>query len=204
MENLKFNLQYPLILGSNSPRRKEILQECGFNFTVLPSYIEEDFPHDLSIEKVPAFLAEKKADSIIPLVKKKSLILCSDTVVIVEGKILNKPENPAHAYEMLQLLSGKSHQVITAFCLVLPNGKKIIESDITLVEVKKLAKWEIEFYIKQGKGMDKAGGYGIQDFFGMVGIKKLEGSYYTVMGLPIDQIFQHISPYLAEANQLSI
>lgn len=204
MENLKFNLQYPLILGSNSPRRKEILQECGLNFTVLPSYIEENFPEDLSVEKVPAYLSEKKADSILPLVNKKSLILCSDTVVIIEGKILNKPENPAEAFQMLQSLSGKTHQVITAFCLVLPDGKKIIESDSTFVQVKDLAKWEIEFYIKQRKGMDKAGAYGIQDFFGMVGIKKLEGSYYTVMGLPIDKIFTYLSPYILEANQLSL
>lgn len=196
MEKLNVNLPFTLVLGSNSPRRKAILSECGFEFLVLPSNIIEDFPEDLSPELVPQYLSEKKALSIKDAAPPNSLILAADTVVILEGKILNKPSNYSEAFSMLKSLSGKKHQVITGFCLIFPNGKKILKDDMAVVEFKELSDFEIDFYLQQGGGLDKAGAYGIQDYIGMIGIKKLEGSFYTVMGLPIFKIYEILLPLI--------
>lgn len=196
MEKLNVNLPFTLVLGSNSPRRKAILSECGFEFLVLPSNIIEDFPEDLSPELVPQYLSEKKALSIKDAAPPNSLILAADTVVILEGKILNKPSNYSEAFSMLKSLSGKKHQVITGFCLIFPDGKKILKDDMAVVEFKELSDFEIDFYLQQGGGLDKAGAYGIQDYIGMIGIKKLEGSFYTVMGLPIFKIYEILLPLI--------
>lgn len=196
MEKLNVNLPFTLVLGSNSPRRKAILSECGFEFIVQPSNIQEDFPEDLSPELVPQYLSEKKALSIKDAAPPNSLILAADTVVILEGKILNKPSNYSEAFSMLKSLSGKKHQVITGFCLIFPDGKKILKDDMAVVEFKELSDFEIDFYLQQGGGLDKAGAYGIQDYIGMIGIKKLEGSFYTVMGLPIFKIYEILLPLI--------
>jgi septum formation protein len=198
MQN-NLTLQFPLILASNSPRRKEILSHAGFEFTTLPADIDESFPEDMLVEQVPLMLAEKKA-KVLSESCRNQLILAADTVVIIDGKILNKPLDRSEARQMLLALSGRTHQVITGFALSGPDGV-VSAIDESWVSFRKLADWEIDFYVRTGSGLDKAGAYGIQDFMGMVGIESIKGSYYTVMGLPIYQVYQYLLPYILESKQ---
>lgn len=195
------NLSQPLFLGSNSPRRKEILHSAGFHFTVLPANIEEDFDENMALEKVPVFLSQKKVKALIETGIPSGIVLTADTVVIVENQILNKPKDRAEALQMLSLLSGKTHKVVTGFAIEGPNIS-IADSDEAFVTFRKLEQWEMEFYVKTGTAMDKAGAYGIQDFIGMVGIEKLEGTFYTVMGLPIYKVYQSLMPFVLEGREL--
>lgn len=198
------HLAMPLTLASNSPRRKELLQQAGIPFTVLASEIPEDFPSDLPVEKVPAYLAEKKASAIWEILPQGNhLVLAADTIVEVNGQILNKPGSPAEAMEMLDLLSGKAHRVYTAFCLKSAQHSHL-ETDRAEVHFKVLADWEKTYYLRQGSAMDKAGAYGIQDYIGMIGITRLEGSFYTVMGLPIRQVYEALLPFILDAAQLPL
>jgi septum formation protein len=194
-----FSLQYPLILASNSPRRKEILSQAGFSFSVLPSDVDESFEESLSLEDVPAILSKRKALALSD-VHPNALILAADTVVILEGTILNKPTTKQEAYDMLSQLSGKTHQVITGITLKSPLElqTKIDSANVTF---RSLAQWEIDWYVRGGSSMDKAGAYGVQDFIGMAGIASLEGSFYTVMGLPIFQVYEWLNPFILDAKQ---
>ncbi len=197
-----FSLQYPLILASNSPRRKEILSQAGFSFSVLPSDVDESFDVNLPLEDVPAILSARKALALSDI-HPNALILAADTVVILEGKILNKPSNKLEAFEMLSQLSGKTHQVITGITLKSPMGIQT-KTDTSKVTFRTLAQWEIDWYIRGGSSMDKAGAYGVQDFIGMAGIASLEGSFYTVMGLPIFQVYEWLRPFILDAKQSPI
>jgi septum formation protein len=183
-----------LILASNSPRRKEILRTSGFDFEVIVRPTSEEFNTEMVHQEVPEFLAKKKAECFNDF-DDKYLILTADTVVVSENKIINKPENEQQAFEMLSALSGKTHQVITGVCI--KNGMEYNSFiDITKVEFDELTEAEIGFYIKNHHPMDKAGAYGVQDFIGMIGIPKIEGSFYTVMGLPIHLIYKALKPYI--------
>ncbi len=201
MQN-NLNLQYPLILASNSPRRKEILSQAGFDFTILPSDIDESFPNEMLVQDVPKMLAEKKAKALSESCSSQ-LILAADTVVIIDDKILNKPMDRSEARQMLVDLSGRTHQVITGFALAGPQGIRS-DYDEALVTFKKFADWEIDFYVRGGSGLDKAGAYGVQDFIGMIGIEQINGSYYTVMGLPIFKVYQLLLPYILESKQATL
>ncbi len=198
-----FSLSHPLYLGSNSPRRKEILSLAGFSFTVLPADIDEQFDERMEHRLVPKYLAEEKANALVQSVIPNALILTADTVVIVDGKILNKPIDRKDAFHMLKTISGKTHQVVTGYAIKGP-GISVVDSDEALVTFRNLEDWEIEFYVKAGSALDKAGAYGIQDFIGMAGIEKLEGSFYTVMGLPIFKVYQALKPYILEGKELSL
>ena len=197
-----FSLQYPLILASNSPRRKEILSQAGFSFSVLPSDVDESFGDDLLLEEVPAILSARKALALSDI-HPNALILAADTVVILEGKILNKPATKQEAFDMLSQLSGKTHQVTTGITLKSPLGIQT-KTDTSKVTFRSLAQWEIDWYVRGGSSMDKAGAYGVQDFIGMAGIASLEGSFYTVMGLPIFQVYEWLSPFILDAKQSPI
>lgn len=197
-----FSLQLPFILASNSPRRKEILTQAGFKFSVLPSDVDESFPNEMILQDVPAMLAERKAKALLESCAN-SLILAADTVVILENEILNKPANKQEALQMLQKLSGKTHEVVTGIALASPNGM-ITASDSALVRFRELADWEIEWYVRGGASLDKAGAYGVQDFIGMAGIEKLDGSFYTVMGLPIFHVYQLLKPFILDSRQIPI
>ncbi len=197
-----FSLQYPLILASNSPRRKEILSQAGFSFSVLPSDVDESFGDDLLLEEVPAILSARKALALSDI-HPNALILAADTVVILEGKILNKPATKQEAFDMLSQLSGKTHQVTTGITLKSPLGTQT-KTDTSKVTFRSLAQWEIDWYVRGGSSMDKAGAYGVQDFIGMAGIASLEGSFYTVMGLPIFQVYEWLSPFILDAKQSPI
>jgi septum formation protein len=183
-----------LILASNSPRRKEILRASGFDFEVIVRPTSEEFDQAMAHQEVPEFLAKKKAECFNDF-DDNYLILTADTVVVLENKIINKPENQQQAFEMLSALSGKTHKVITGVCI--KNGSEYDNFiDITKVAFDELTEAEIWFYIKNHHPMDKAGAYGVQDFIGMIGIPKIEGSFYTVMGLPVHLIYKALKPYI--------
>ncbi len=186
-------LDRKLILASASPRRKFLLKELGFKFTIDPPHIDESFPEHLPIEIVPAYLAEKKAKALLPKIKNE-IVIASDTVVILNQRILNKPAGRKEAIEMLSHLSGHTHTVITAVCL-LDKNKVDCFDDRTKVTFKKLSQEEIEFYVDNYKPFDKAGAYGAQDWIGMVAIKKIVGSYFTVMGLPIHKVYDRLRSF---------
>lgn len=196
-----FNLTHPLFLGSNSPRRKEILTASGFSFTVLPADIDESFDSQMPLEFVPKFLAEEKAKALVSAILPNSLVLTADTVVIVDNQILNKPADKKEAFKMLKQIAGKTHKVVTGFSIQGP-GIDLVDSDEAIVKFRNLDDWEIEYYVKSGAALDKAGAYGIQDFIGMAGIEKLDGSFYTVMGLPIFKVYQALKPYILEGKEM--
>ncbi|MCP9765858.1 Maf family nucleotide pyrophosphatase [Lacihabitans soyangensis] len=183
-----------LILASNSPRRKEILLASGFDFEVIVRPTSEEFDLKMFYEKVPEILAQKKAECFEDF-DEDYLILTADTVVVLDNKIINKPENEGEAFEMLASLSDKTHKVVTGVCIKNGNDYKSF-IDITQVHFEELTEAEIWFYIKNHHPMDKAGAYGVQDFIGMIGIPKIEGSFYTVMGLPIHLIYKALKPYI--------
>ena len=180
---LKKFKNYNFILGSNSPRRKEILKEIGLDFSIYPSNIEENFNEDIKLKDIPVFLAEKKADAIKNKLKENDILITADTTVIHNNELLSKPENTLQAKEMLDKLSGKSHKVITGVCLLSKNRKFTFSCE-TIVTFNNLDMKEVEFYINKFKPFDKAGSYGIQEWIGLIGIEKIEGSYTNVVGLP--------------------
>jgi septum formation protein len=188
------NLEKKLILGSNSPRRREILTAAGFDFEIQVREIDETFSSDLKNEEIPLFLAKQKA-LVFGDIPNTDLVLTADTVVVINNETLNKPQDIAEATQMLKMLSNKKHSVYTACCLK-DRDNYISFFDKTDVYFKSLTDWEIAYYIEKHKPFDKAGAYGVQDFIGMVGIEKIEGSFYTVMGLPIHMVYTHLKPFL--------
>ena len=192
---LKKFKNYNFILGSNSPRRKELLKEIGLDFSVYPSNIEENFNEDIKLKDVPVFLAEKKANAIKNKLKENDILITADTTVIHNNELLSKPENILQAKEMLNKLSGKSHKVITGVCLLSKN-KKCTFSCETIVTFNNLEIKEIEFYINKFKPFDKAGSYGIQEWIGLIGIEKIEGSYTNVVGLPASMLYTKLKKFI--------
>lgn len=192
-------LSKPLVLASNSPRRKEIMHNAGYDFSVKIIPTDESFSSEMTVEEVPIFLAKTKAECFRKELKDE-IILCADTVVIIDAErrpneILNKPTNVAEATEMLRKLSGKVHKVVTGVC-IMTQEETVAFSDTTFVYFKELSDWEIAYYIEKCKPFDKAGSYGVQDFIGMIGIPRIEGSFYTVMGLPIHRVYEALEKYL--------
>lgn len=184
------NLAYPLILGSKSPRRKEILEKAGFSFTTEAKDTEESYPAELPLKEVAAFLAEKKAKAFLADDKYiNKIILTADTTVLVEDELLEKPQDAIEAFAMLKKLSGKKHSVVSGFCL-LHKGEIIKFSDETIVHFSAMEDEVIHRYIQNHQPFDKAGAYGIQEGIGLTHIDKLEGSYFTVMGLPIHLVYK--------------
>ena len=192
---LKKFKNYNFILGSNSPRRKEILKEIGLDFSIYPSNIDEDFNKEIDLEDIPVFLAEKKANALKNKLKENDILITADTIVIYKNELLSKPENSYQAKEMLEKLSGKSHKVITGVCLLSKNNKSIFSSK-TIVTFNDLDKFEIEFYINKYKPFDKAGSYGIQEWIGLIGVKKIEGSYTNVVGLPASMVYTELKKFI--------
>jgi septum formation protein len=167
------------------------MKEAGFDFTTMSPDIDESFSPTMPVQQVPIYLAEKKATALLPKATRGEIIIASDTVVILRSEIMNKPTDRADAVRMLSALSGNTHTVITGVCL-LSNNKKDVFDDRTEVTFKKLSAAEIDFYIDHYKPFDKAGAYGAQDWLGMVGIEKINGSYFTVMGLPMHKVYEHL------------
>lgn len=179
-----------IILASKSPRRQFILTEAGIDFDVKPIDILEDYTRNIPIVEVALHLAEKKAKQ-FPYLRENEIVLAADTTVIINDTILGKPEDDEDAMQMLSSLSGKTHHVTTGVCIK-DRHQVVSFSDTTLVSFKTLTEKEIDFYVKNFKPFDKAGAYGIQEWIGMIGVTKIEGSYFTVMGLPIHKVYEYL------------
>ena len=185
------------ILSSQSPRRKTLLEWAEIPFEIIVSDIDESYPTHLAIEAVPEFIAKNKALAVKEMIlsTKPALvdqcIIAADTVVVLGQKIVGKPTNKQEAIESLLSLSGQTHKVITGVVL-LHQGQEISFSETTLVEFHVLTAEQIEFYVDKYKPYDKAGGYAIQEWIGVVGIKKITGDFYNVMGLPVSKLVQKI------------
>ncbi|GAB3494248.1 Maf-like protein [Spirosoma knui] len=192
------SLRYPLVLASGSPRRKQLMTDAGFSFTIETRPTDEAFPPTMPVNEVAEYLARQKAEQFQHDLGER-LVLCADTVVILDNQILNKPADEADAQRMLRALSGNTHRVRTGVAILSPDGMggTRLESftDETTVQFVSLTDEEIRYYIRACTPFDKAGSYGAQDFIGLVGIERLDGSFYTVMGLPTHRVYQALKPY---------
>ncbi len=185
-------IPYYIILASNSPRRRELLAGLGLPFEVrVLEGIDESYPASLPVPDVAKYISEKKADAYRAILKPKHLIITADTVVIVDDKILGKPKDEAEAVLMLHEISGRTHQVTTGVCL-LTTAFKHSFSVTTDVTFKTLSDEEILYYVHNYKPFDKAGAYGIQEWIGYIGVTQIVGSYYNVMGLPVQRIYNEL------------
>ena len=184
---------YHIVLASNSPRRKELLRglDIDFEVKVLPD-ISENYPMSLSALDVALYISNEKADAYEKLIMGNELVITADTVVVVGKDVLGKPKSATDAKRMLQEISGRTHQVVTGVCLSTTNFRRSFKV-VTNVTFKKLKESEIDYYINNYKPYDKAGAYGIQEWIGYVGVTSLEGSYFNVMGLPIQRIWEELN-----------
>ena len=189
LENLN---KYKVVLASNSPRRKELLSGLGIQYEVktLPD-IDESFPEGLDGVEIPAYIARAKADAYRALMKSDELIITADTIVWLEGEVMGKPSDAEDARRMLRALSGQTHQVITGVCLTTAETQKAF-STVTDVTFCCLSEEEITYYVEHYQPMDKAGSYGIQEWIGFVGVESISGSYFNVMGLPIQRLYTEL------------
>lgn len=190
----KINTQYNITLGSGSPRRMQLLKDLGLHFRVMPLTFDESYPSELQVQNIAAYLAEKKADAYTQL-KSQELLLTADTIVAYDEKILGKPTDKKHAVQMLNELSGKTHNVITGVCIK-TNARKELFSTQTKVTFDLLQPSEINHYVDTYKPYDKAGAYGIQEWFGLIAVKNIEGSYFNVMGLPVQQLYKKLLTFI--------
>jgi len=185
--------KYKILLASKSPRRQYLLKELGLDFEVRTKEVDESFPDELKAHEIPLYLCEKKAHAFDEELNDNTIVITADTVVWLPqtNEVLNKPENFDDAVRMLQLLSGKMHEVYTGVCLKSKNKTKSFYA-LTKVYFKPLTLEEIEFYINNYKPFDKAGSYGAQDWIGLVAVEKIEGTYFNVMGLPVKELYEEL------------
>ena len=182
-----------LILASNSPRRRQLLTELGLAYEIRLLPVDEDFPAHLRRAEVAEYLAAHKAAAYAPGLAPDEVVLTADTIVCLDDDVLNKPADVAEATAMLTRLQGRAHEVITAVCLRCGDGREVVFSDQATVYFRPLSLAEISHYIVTAQPFDKAGAYGAQDWLGMVGITRLEGSYFTVMGLPTHRVWEELA-----------
>jgi len=188
LDNLK---DYKIILASKSPRRYSLLKELGLKFEVMIHEIEEIFPDSLPFEEIPVYLARLKAQQFKNEIDNQTIIITADTIVYIDNEILGKPTDYDEAFQMLQKLSDRWHQVATGVCIYSKN-KKVTFTSVTKVLFKSLTDQEIDYYITNFKPFDKAGAYGIQEWIGLIAAERIEGSYFNVMGLPIQRIYEEL------------
>lgn len=185
---------YKIILSSNSPRRKQLLAALGLDYEVrVNDNIDESYPQNLTPTEVPQYIAKKKAEACN--VQDGELIITADTVVIVGNEILGKPVDATDAHKMLRLLSGKTHQVTTGVCLTTTERQRVfgVTTDVTF---KYLTDEEIDYYIENYRPYDKAGAYGIQEWIGCIGVTSINGSYFNVVGMPVQRIYEELKGFL--------
>ena len=178
-----------IVLASQSPRRKQLLEQAGFSFDIRIKSIEEVYPSDLPVEEIAPYLAKQKAQAAFELLKEGEILLTADSVVILDGKVYEKPKDRTDAVRILQDLSGKTHKVITGVCLK-SMQKEVSFSGESLVSMETLTEEEINFYIDQYQPYDKAGSYAVQEWIGLCKIYKIEGTYANIMGLPVDLVYK--------------
>lgn len=187
-----------IVLGSASPRRKYLLEEMGLEFRIMVNHdLDERWPAGLPKEKIPVYLAELKAEHLATGVPGQSLLITADTIVWMHGKVINKPADEEEAFRMLNALSGNTHEVLTGVCFRLGPARHSFCSS-SLVRFAVLTDEEIEYYIYNYNPLDKAGAYGIQDWIGYIGIEKIEGSYFNIMGLPLQQMYHELKIFLKD------
>ena len=183
---------YEIILASQSPRRHELLQGLNIPFEVkIIDIDEENYPHQLVGVDIPMYLAEKKADAYLKSMKENTLLLTADTIVWHEGRVFGKPKDKADATRMLKALSGKTHEVITGVCVCTLSKRKVFHV-ISEVRFARLLPQEIEYYLNNYQPYDKAGAYGVQEWIGYIGVEHIDGSYFNVMGLPIQRLYNEL------------
>ena len=187
-----------IILASGSPRRQQFFKEMDLHYTIRLKEIEEIYPEHLQAEEITNFLAELKANAFENDLKENDILVTSDTIVWLNGKALGKPKDYNDAFKMLQELANQSHEVITSVCLKSLDKTEVFHC-VTKVTFSDLSDEAIRYYLDNYKPFDKAGSYGIQDWIGLIGISKIEGSYTNVVGLPTEILFQKLMNY-AETN----
>lgn len=183
---------YRVILASRSPRRQQLMRELKIDFEVFADHeTDEAFPSRLKKEEIPVYLAEKKAGSIMAIVPEKTILITADTIVWFNGKVIHKPGNRDEAVNMLRELKGSMHEVITGMCISLSRERHSLYCS-TLVWFTDLTDEEINTYVEEYSPLDKAGAYGIQEWIGYIGIERIEGSYFNVMGLPVQRLYEEL------------
>lgn len=185
---------YNIILASGSPRRQQFLKDLGLNFTVRSIGVEEIYPKYLHGNEITSFLAQLKADAYEKTLNENDILITADTVVRFNGRIFGKPKDADDAKKMLTELSNNEHEVITSICIKTNESTKII-NDTTVVHLEKLSEEEIEFYINKYAPYDKAGSYGIQEWLGYIAVKKIEGSFFNVMGFPVHKFYKEMMKF---------
>ncbi|MCB9018402.1 MAG: septum formation protein Maf [Prevotellaceae bacterium] len=187
--------KYHIILASNSPRRHELLKGLGLDFEVRTiAGLDESYPKSLQGEEIPLFLAKKKGAAYTSLLNDKTMIITADTIVWHENRVLGKPKDRETALEMLRSMSGKTHKVFTGVCIktILKEVTFVASSDVTF---STLAEEDIEFYVDKYGPFDKAGAYGVQEWIGYVGVEHINGSFYNIMGLPVQRLYTELKKF---------
>lgn len=191
------NLELPIVLASKSPRRKSLLKQLGLEFEVYESHCDETIDLDIPPEAYAIHLAWLKAENVAGIVDHEAIVIGADTIVVLLGKILNKPKSEKEAFEMLKMLSGFTHTVYTGLCLINSKDRTWLTSyQSTEVTFRELSDDEILAYIKTGSPMDKAGAYGIQDDFGAVFVSHINGCYYNIVGLPLELLYVSLRKFV--------
>ncbi len=192
LENLN---KYEIVLASNSPRRKELLQRMGVNFKVRTLFgIDESYPDSLRGEDIVCYISRNKAKAYQSSMAPNELLITADTIVYVDGEVMGKPKNAEQAKEMLHKLSGKTHQVITGVTIV--TAKRTENFEVTSqVKFTNITDEEINFYVDNYLPFDKAGAYGIQEWIGIVAVEEIKGSYFNVVGLPVQRLYQKLKTF---------
>ncbi|CAM1348103.1 Maf family nucleotide pyrophosphatase [Tenacibaculum crassostreae] len=184
--------KYNIILASKSPRRHELIKSLDISFSIKTKEVEEIYPENLKHSKITDYLAELKATPFTSELNENDLLITSDTIVWLNNKALGKPKDYDDAFNMLKELSNATHEVITSISLTSKNFQQTF-NDVTTVTFKKLSNEEIDYYINTYKPFDKAGAYGIQEWIGKIGITKMNGSYFNVMGFPVHKLYKELS-----------
>lgn len=189
LDNLK---KYKVILASNSPRRKELLAGLGVEYEVrtLPD-VDESYPEALQGADIPSYIAKEKADAYRAVMKPGELVITADTIVWLEGKVLGKPKDREEALQMLRDMSGRTHEVFTGVCITTTEWQHRFTAR-TEVRFCELSEEEIVHYVDKYRPMDKAGAYGVQEWIGFIGVEHISGSYYNIMGLPVQRLYKEL------------
>ena len=189
LDNLE---KYKVILASGSPRRRELMAGLGVNYEVriLPD-VDESYPDTLQGEEIPLYIAKEKADAYIPMMQPDELIITADTIVWLDGKVLGKPRDREDALQMLRTMSGRTHEDFTGVCITTTDWQRSFTA-LTEERFGTLSEDEIIYYVDNFKPMDKAGAYGVQEWIGFIGVENISGSYYNIMGLPVQKLYREL------------
>ena len=185
-----------IILGSQSPRRRELMAGLDIPFSCVTIDADESYPADLKAGDIPMYISRAKARAYLDELQDNDLLITSDTIVWLHDEMLGKPQDEAEAKAMLARLSGQTHEVYTAVCFADKNGELETWVDCTKVTFNTLSEEDIDYYVSNYRPLDKAGAYGVQEWIGYVGVTRMEGSYFNVMGFPICHVYERLKKYL--------